>query len=419
MLWALLVLLLVCSGVVSASETALFGLTRQALHEFRRADKPLRRRVHTVMQHPHRVLMTVLIANTAINVSIFTVSFLVLRQIPPHLVLVTAIGGAMVPLVVIVCGEMLPKATALANPGRFAPGAAALIGALQMVLRSLLWVLGTLVIEPLTRLLAPTASSSDGVTTDELRLLVEQSAAQGAINSTENEMLQATVAMGEVSVREVMTPRVDIVSVRLDADRATVHETIRESGRRRIPVIGKDLDDIKGVLYARDVYLNPQAPVRSLVRRIHYVPEQVTLMQLLRHFRTERIHLAVVVDEHGGTAGLVTIEDVVEWIVGDLPDAETPLPDAITELVDDNTYRLSGDLSARVWSDRFGAGDVDRRVDTVGGVILAKLGRVPRVGDSVSIRNLTLTVESMRQRRIQKVLVRRDAGSVAPGESVA
>jgi putative hemolysin len=412
MIWVLVAVLLLCSGTISASETALFALSRQALHQFSRSEGNLGRRVHLVMLHPHRVLMTVLIVNTAVNVSIFAVSFIALRQIAGVSAAVPAVGSLVVLLSVIFFGEIVPKAVAFRSPRRFAPTAAGLISALQFVLGPVRWVLGTFLVEPITRLLAPHPSTADAVTTEELKLLVEHSAREGVIDSTENEMLQAVVALGDVSVREVMTPRVDICSVAIDpptADRTSVLQTIRRSGRRRLPVRGRDLDDIHGMLYARDLHLNPNVPIKTLIRRVHFVPEQVNLVQLLRHFRSEMIELAIVVDEYGGTAGLVTVEDVVEWIVGDLPDAETPRPAEPAERIDENTYRLPGALSVRDWADRFEVGEVDREVHTLAGLILAKLARLPRAGDTVRIRNLTLTVEAMERRRIQRVLLHRDA----------
>ena len=419
MLWLLLVLLLLCSGIVSGSETALFSLPRQVLHEYGQAPGRLKRRVHTLMHRPRQVLMTVLIANTAINVAIFTVSFFVLRHLSSSMTLIAPLGGLLVPLAVIVVGEVLPKAVVLANPRRFAPAAATLISVLHIAFDPPQRVLDRWLVTPFTRLFAPSGSGNDTVSTEELRLLVDHSAREGVINSTENEMLQATVALADVSIREVMTPRVDIVSIGTNTDRATADTILRSSRPGRLPVCGRDLDDIRGVLYARDFYLFPDQPIRSLVRRVHFVPEQVDLMRLLRHFRTEKLHMAVVVDEFGGTTGLVTIEDIVGWIVGDLPDADTPRTEAATERIDDNTYRVPGDLSARVWAERFGAGEVDRHIDTVGGLILARLGRVPKEGDSVRIRNLTLTVEVMRHRRIDRIILRHDAAEPPATEHAA
>ena len=421
MIWVLVAVLLLCSGMISASETTLFALSRQALHQFSRSEGDLGRRVHLLMLHPHRVLMTVLLANTAVNVSIFAVTFIALREMKGVSAAVPAVGSALVLLSVICFGEIVPKAAALRAPRQFAPTAAALISSLQFVLAPARWILGTLLVEPISRLLSP-HPVADTVTTEELKLLVEHSAREGVIDSAENEMLQAVVVLGDVSVREVMTPRVDICSVAIDpvaADRATVLEVIRRSGRRRLPVRGRDLDDIRGMLYARDLYLNPHKPLKALLRRIDFVPEQVNLVQLLRHFRSEMIELAIVVDEYGGTAGLVTIEDVVEWIVGDLPETETPRPAEPAERIDENTYRLPGALSVRDWADRFEVGEVDREVHTLGGLILAKLGRLPRTGDTIRIRNLTLKVEALERRRIQRVLLHRDAGSAPDTEGTS
>jgi CBS domain containing-hemolysin-like protein len=405
MTWLFLGLLLICSACVSCSETALFGLTRRTLGHFRRGTNPLQRRVATLMANPRRVLLTVLIANTAVNVAIFAVSFVALEHFRDLYPAQAAAAGVAVLLVVIVFGEVLPKAVALRSPVRLSPMAAALLTVLQTVLAPLRLLLDTVLVEPVTRLLSPARPIADRLTTDELRLLLERSAREGHINTTESEMLQAVVALGEVGVREVMTPRVDLDAVSLAGDRAGVLANFDRTKRRRLPAYGRDLDDIRGLLYVRDLLLRPEAGLRALLRGIHFVPEQVNLIQLLRSLREARAHLAIVVDEYGGTAGLVTIEDVVEWIVGELPDAEAPREEARPEKLDETTYRLPGDLSVRVWADRFAVGEIDRGIDTVGGLVLSKLGRLPRPGDRVGLRNLTLTVESVRRRRVERVLL--------------
>ncbi len=407
MIWSVLLLLLVVSGAVSAAETALFAVDRQSLHDFGRSTGILRGRVHRLMQRPRLVLMTVLIANTASNVAIYAVSFVALQSLAERNRTLAALASAGILLSVIVFGEMIPKAVALGNARLLAPAAAAMIWVLQIVLRPFLWVLSSLLVDPITRLVSPSSPPPDMVDTDELRLLVEHSARAGHINSTENEMLQAIVQLAEASVREVMTPRVDIEFIRTGDDRRDTLETVRNSRRRMLPICGRDLDDICGLLFARDMLLSPGSGVVTLMRPVQFVPEQINLAQLVRHFHAERSHFAVVVDEYGGTAGLVTVDDVVEWIVGDLPDTERPGSAPVSERIDDNTYRLAGDLSVRDWAERFAVGEIDRHIDTIGGLIVSRLGRVPRAGDSVRIRNLTLTVEAMHKRRIAKVLLRR------------
>jgi len=443
-----LLILLVASGAVSAAETALFALSRQSLHDFGRSASLLRRRAHRLMQQPKSVLMTVLITNTAVNIAIYALSFVALQSLAANHPALAGVASAGVLLSVIIFGEVVPKAMALGNAQRLAPSAAGMIWALQIVLGPLQWLLSALLVDPITRLVAPASPPPDTVDTEELQLLVEHSARAGHINSTENEMLQAIVELAEASVREVMTPRVDIEFIRAGDDPHAAYQTVKQSYRRIFPVCGRDLDDIRGLLFARDALLTTAAPTplsvganlssaaypspsgsragvgadsspppkadsrmfgltASLVRPVRFVPEQINLAQLVRHFHDERSHFAIVVDEYGGTAGLVTVDDVVEWIVGGLPDSEAPRTAPVTERIDDDTYRLAGDLSVRDWAERFAVDEIDRHIDTIGGLILSKLGRLPRAGDTVRIRNLTLTVEVMQKRRIERVLLRR------------
>ncbi|MHC4695983.1 MAG: hemolysin family protein [Planctomycetota bacterium] len=480
MVWIWLAVLLCCSGLVSASETALFGLSRRALYEFGRSHRPLRRRVYLLMQTPGQVLMTVLIANTAVNVAIFAASFIALRGVTldrpasrgllgsssdagwvregihapateegvlaPATIFAPAMGIAVL-IAVIAFGEIAPKTVALSRAESLASPAAGLISVLKVLLAPLRWVLNTLFVTPLVRLATPTSSESGEITTGELKELVEHSARDGVIDSKEHEMLQAVVAAGQVSTREIMTPRVDIASVRYadlvaesavrTADPARSRQALvkrmqrtahRAVAPRRLVVCGRDLDDICGVVYARDLYINPRAPIETLIRPVQFIPEQVNLVQLLRHFRREEVRFAIVVDEYGGTAGLVSIDHVTKWILG-TPTLDRPTYGGLvgpasdegsvregilvpatpaTQQIDENTYRLSGNLSARHWAERFAVRQIDRHIDTVGGLILATLGRMPKAGDSVRIGNLTLTVEQVDKRRIERILLRRD-----------
>ncbi|MEK7732373.1 MAG: hemolysin family protein, partial [Planctomycetota bacterium] len=349
---------------MSAAETALFALRRASLHDFGRSAGLLRRRAHRLMQQPKSVLMTVLITNTAVNVAIYALSFVALQNLGENHPALAGAAGAGVLLSVIVFGEVVPKAMALGNAQRLAPSAAGMIWALQTVLGPLQWFLSALLVDPITRLLSPASPPPDTVDTEELQLLVEHSAREGHINSTENEMLQAIVELAEASVREVMTPRVDIEFIRAGDDLRKAYQTVKQSHRRIFPVCGRDLDDIRGLLFARDALLTTGAAIHSLVRPVRFVPEQINLAQLARHFHDERSHFAIVVDEYGGTAGLVTVDDVVEWIVGGLPDSEAPRTAPVTERIDDNTYRLAGDLSVRDWAERFAVDEIDRHIDT-------------------------------------------------------
>ena len=412
MIWLLLVLLLFCSGTVSGSETALFSLNRQALEQFRRAGTGLGHRAHLLMQRPRQVLLTVLLSNTAVNVAIFSVSLLALDRVAHARPALVAAGGVGVLMAVVICGELLPKVVALNHARGLAPAAAGVISLLQAALAPLLWLLQTLLIEPLTRLASADHPLLDAVTTEELRLLVERSAAEGVIDSHENRMLQAVVELGEATVRAVMTPRVDVRWVDIDDPPAKVREAFALTTHRQLPVCQGDLDHVCGFLRGRDLYLNPHAPLADLLVPVAFVPEQSKLIQLLRYLRHREISRVIVVDEYGGTAGLVRLKDVLQHIVGDLSEHEDPEVDALPEQLDEQTYRLPGNLSARVWADSFAPGTLDRHVNTLGGLVLARLGRAPHPGDEVRIRNLILTVSVVRGRRVAEVILRR-TGSTA------
>lgn len=228
-------------------------------------------------------------------------------------------------------------------------------------------------------------------------------------------MLQAAIALHDMRVSEIMTPRVDLRAIPITASRMAILDMFRDTRRRTLPVYGNDPDDMRGMLYARDFLSRPRDGIESLVRPITFIPEQADLMQLIRLLQENGMRRAVVVDEYGGTAGIVTMSDVVAQIVGGFPDPGAPLPAPMTEQIDRDSYRVSGDLSVRQWADRLGVREIDRRVNTMGGLVAAKLGRLPRVGDTVHVRNLVLTVERMDRHRIEHVLLHR----VQPGDDVA
>jgi putative hemolysin len=292
-----------------------------------------------------------------------------------------------------------------------------LIYTVELLLTPVRWLLVTLLVEPATRLLRPAHVPVDAVSTEDLRALVEASARQEVLSTTENEMLQAVVGLADVSVRAVMVPRVEILAIRLHDDPQAIRSRFAESGKTKLPVCGRDLDDVKGLLYARDYYLGPDLPLSRLLRRVDFVPEQADLIQLIHYFRQRHSQLAVVVDEYGGVAGLVSLEDVLEEIVGDLPGSDHgDVPPA--ERLDENTYRLSGRISVREWSGLFEVPASHIQVDTLSGLVAARLGRLPHVGDTVRTGNLTLTVESMRRRRIDRLILRREPVP-ARGESLS
>jgi CBS domain containing-hemolysin-like protein len=222
------------------------------------------------------------------------------------------------------------------------------------------------------------------------------------------ELISSVIEFTDAIVREVMVPRIDMVTVPLAADTARALEVVVASGRSRVPVTGENLDDVLGVLYARDLLGSRDtgaspAPVRTLMRPAHFVPETKRVSELLRELQRDRVHLAIVVDEFGGTAGLVTIEDLLEEIVGEISD-EYDTEELMVEK-SDHGYLVDARLSVQDLSELVGLRLPDEDWDTVGGLILGLAGRVPEEGETFEIEGLRLTAERVQGRRVSRVRV--------------
>jgi len=224
----------------------------------------------------------------------------------------------------------------------------------------------------------------------------------------QRELISSVLEFTDAIVREVMVPRTDMVTVAAPADSDHALDILLESGRSRIPVTGDNLDDIVGVLYGRDLLRfhdigGSPVPVRSLMRPAHFVPETKRVSELLRELQRKKVHLAIVVDEFGGTAGLVTIEDLLEEIVGEIADEYDTEEGMIQPL--DRGYIVDARLSVEDLSRLVGHSLPDEDWDTVGGLILGLAGRVPQEGESFDIDGLRLTAERVQGRRVSRVRV--------------
>jgi len=249
------------------------------------------------------------------------------------------------------------------------------------------------------------------VTEEEFHELMEASEEEGLINEEESEMIRAIFALGETVVREVMVPRTDMACISVDVTTETLIATIIECGHSRIPVYDGTVDNITGILYAKDLLKHwgdnrPNLDIRKISRPPFYIPEAKNLEELLQEFKKRRVHIAIVIDEYGGTSGLITIEDLIEQIVGDIQD-EYDSEEELLQLQPDGSTVVDARLSIEEFEQFFEI-EVERdKFDTVGGLIFYLLGRIPRTGDEVSIPGIRLTVLSAGERRIGKLRAER------------
>ena len=245
----------------------------------------------------------------------------------------------------------------------------------------------------------------------EIREMVDAAEAQGTVDHEERDMIASVFALGDTVAREVMVPRTAMVWVPADMSAAEAEQVALRSGFSRIPVVGEDLDDVRGVVYLKDLVrlddrVNP--PVSEVMRAVSFVPDSKPVDDLLREMQTARIHIAAVVDEYGGTAGLITIEDILEEIVGEITDEyDNELPPV--SWLDDRTARVTARLSVEDLASLFDVDLPDLDVDTVAGLLAAELGKVPLAGDRARLAGLELTAEGTvgRRNRIETVRVAR------------
>jgi putative hemolysin len=317
-------------------------------------------------------------------------------------------------LVTIVFGELVPKTLALSRPEAFALALAVPVDLLGRLLHPIV-VLLTRTTDAIARVAGADVSAEQKISADELRLIVERGGEQGVLEAEEEQMINAVIELGDHRVHEVMVPRVAMASLPSGASLEQAIDLVVEVGHSRIPVYHDSIDEIVGILYAKDLlpYLKPDAgprpALRKLLRPPVLVPESMTVDDLLHEFQRRKVHIAIVLDEYGGTAGLVTIEDLLEEIVGEIQD-EYDVEEPMVVRVSENEARVDGradvDELAELFDSDLKLGD-EEEYDTVGGLIYHRIGGVPAPGDTVDVDGLRLTVETTDGRRVGKVLVTR------------
>ncbi|MBK7877856.1 MAG: HlyC/CorC family transporter [Planctomycetes bacterium] len=392
--WVALPVLLCCSAFFSSIETALFSLEEADLERAGASAKRL-------MRDPQRVLLSVLLGNLFVNVLFFSV---VSDLVPSDHEYQGLVWGAGALVTVLLFGEIVPKSLALRAPLAFARVGAGALVLFATVARPILAV-ARFALEVVVRALGGFAREESGLTTEDLAEVLESSAGHGVIEGDEADLLAEVVELEGVRVRELMTPRVDMlaldVTVPLEEQRGIVDQALE---RRHVwlPVVRESPDDVVGQVRLRELLGGGARPLKDLVRRVQFVPEVASGLDLLRVLRESKAAEAVVVDEYGGTAGIVTIEDVFEQILGDLRVEDEEAPPLVVAL-GEGRFRVAGALSIRDWNERFGHRVVPAGFQTIGGFVTALLGRIPRAGDRVRFGPLAFRVHDVRGRRVKSV----------------
>jgi CBS domain containing-hemolysin-like protein len=385
-IWVSILLLVLISGTLSSSETALFKLDEGE----RALASP---RVRRLLEDPRSLLVTILLGNLIVNLAFFAVAPSALGRFIERSGGLSAdessfAGGFGALVILLITGEILPKAVALRAPRAVARLTSAPVTAAVRTLgpaRQL--VSGAL--EFSRRLIGEDERSEKGVTPEALAEVLERSRSEGVLAAKEANLLGEIVELERLRVREAMTPRVDLVMFDLgEEDLAAERQRVLDEARRGrmtwVLAIRDGADHVAGGIGVRDLLLAPGRDPEELVMPVKLVPEVARLGSLLNAFHLDRVSEAVVIDEWGGTAGVVTLEDVFEELVGELRvEGEEKAPEIVG--VGEGRFRVSGSLSVRDWNDSFGLQVVPAAFETVGGFVSAVLGRIPKAGDEVDL----------------------------------
>jgi gliding motility-associated protein GldE len=402
---ALVVALLCFSALMSGSETSLFSLGQTQMEHLRRSGKPSDHAILKLLESPDRLLATVLIGNNLVNICIVILA----NNLIDLLATFHSQGWeftvktVVVTFILLLFGEIMPKIFAAYNPLRLARLAAPTILVIRPVFKPLTWLL--------LRSSGKIKSKKASISIDELSDAMEVTHNQ---SDEERQMLSGIVNFVNTEAGEVMQLRMDVVALDIEAGFAQVQQTIMESGLSRLPVYEGNIDTIKGILYVKDMVpfigRGDDFAWHEHLRRAYFVPEHKKINDLLAEFQAEHIHLAIVVDEYGATQGLVSLEDILEEVVGDITDESDKAQPTFYERLNDNTYIFEGkahigDLEEVLGLEEDYFGEAGARCETVAGLVLELRRDFLKKGESVSSHGITFTVTALDGRRIDKVKV--------------
>jgi putative hemolysin len=416
----LLAVFVVFSAFFSASETALFAANRVVLRQRRAQGDRRARTAYALLNQAGELLTTLLAGSTMANVAATVVATSI------ALSLVGRRGGEWAAFVattaiLLILADIAPKTLAARNADRLALAIAGPISTLMRLFTPLiriLSVIATALIRPFGGQITPRAPL---VTEEQLRFLVEVGEEEGVIEEKEREMIHSIFEFGDTVVREVMRPRVDIVAVPAEATVNGAIGLMAEHGHSRLPVFEGSIDHIVGVVYMRDLIPalrqgRLEQPVSEVRRPAFYVPESKKVDDLFKEMQQRKISMAIVLDEFGGTAGLVTVEDLLEEIVGEIQD-EYDLEEKPIQLLDANTVLVNARIHVEEVNDLLGTRLPKEEVDTVAGLVYSLFGRVPAPGEKVTLPGVELKVDKTLGQRITRVRITRT--TPAPQEEAA
>jgi putative hemolysin len=407
-----LIILLGTSALISGSEVAYFAIDLHEIEAFRRSGNNSDTRILRLLSKPKYLLATILILNNFVNVAIVTISTYVTWQVfagANQATLITSLT-AIITFLIVFFGEIVPKIYANKQRVSFARRTSGILYVTSTIVRPLAWLLVNLttIVE---RKLEKGVYDSSSI--EEVHHALEMTT-ESDMSEEEKDILRGIVNFSTISVTQIMRSRMDVVALDNKASFHEVLDFINKEGFSRIPVFDEVIDKIDGILYVKDLlpYIEQEQDFKwqELTRSAYFVPESKMIDDLLKDFQEKRVHIAIVVDEYGGTSGLITMEDILEEIVGEISD-EFDEDETFFSQVSENVYDFEGktsiyDMSKALKVDPAIFDSVKGESETIGGMLLEEFGQIPNTNDFIEFENYTFTIVAVDKRRIKRVRVK-------------
>lgn len=410
----ILVVLILLSGFFSASETALTSFKTTDLEDVEKSNKKTAHLLKKWLKSPNEILTGMLLGNNIVNIlgsSIATaLAISIMGNSPRSLAIVTGV----MTVLILIFGEITPKIMAKNNARYFSKvviGPIYYFGVLMKPLVKILMWTSILI----GRILGVEVKTENIMFTEEdLISFVNVGEAEGIIEEEEKEMIHSIVGLGETSAKEIMTPRTSMFAVEGNKTLDDIWDEMIDAGFSRIPVYEETIDNIIGVLYTKDVlnYLKANSTntqVKELVREAYYVPETKSIIEILQEFKSKKVHIALVLDEYGGIGGVLTIEDLLEEIVGEIRDEFDHEEEETIKEIDDNRYEVDAMLDIETINKNLSIElPISEDYESLGGLLMSELGKIPSIGDVVEFEDVKLVVIQVEKMRVSKVEIQRE-----------
>ena len=409
----ILVVLILLSGFFSAAEAALSAYRSNYLEKLDEEKHP---KTYAVLKRwlkdPNSMLTGIVIGNNVVNILASSIATVVIVDYFGNKGSSVALATAIMTILILIFGEISPKLMARNNSSKIAESVSVIIYVLSIILTPIVACL-IFISRLVGRILGVNMTSPQLMITEEdIISFVNVGNAEGIIEEDEKEMIHSIVTLGETNAKEVMTPRTSMLAFEGTKTINEVWDEILENGFSRIPVYNETIDDIVGILYVKDLMEHIKngdlnSPISEFVRTPYYVPETKSIIEILKEFRTLKVHIAMVLDEYGGVVGLVTIEDLIEEIVGEIRDEYDDEEDSFYKKIADNEYEVDAmtdietinkDLELEL--------PISEDYESLGGLIVTTLGRICNVGDEIEIDNIHLKVLEVDKMRVSKVFIK-------------